>query len=65
MIDPTPSSIIALRKSGTPEGRSMLFGQQHRAPALGGVDVAGTKRTPLQVAELVEHEQRMVAGTSK
>src|SRR5215218_10396312 len=30
MIDPTSSSIVALRKSGTPEGRSMLFGQQGR-----------------------------------
>src|SRR3954452_12004620 len=38
---------------------------QHRAPALSGVNVAGTKRTPLQVAELAEHEQRMIAGAAK
>ena len=38
---------------------------QHLAPALGGVDVAGTKRTPLQVAELVEHEQWVIAGAAE
>jgi hypothetical protein len=26
------------------------------------VDVAGTKRGPFQIAELIEHKQRMVAG---
>jgi hypothetical protein len=26
------------------------------------VDVAGTKRTSFQVAELVEHEERMITG---
>jgi hypothetical protein len=32
---------------------------QHRVPSIGAGDVAGTKRAPLEVAELVEQEQRM------
>ena len=32
---------------------------QHTLPAIGAVDVAGTKRAAFQIAELVEHEQRM------
>ena len=36
---------------------------EHVAPFVGAVHVAGAKRAPLQIAELVEHEQRM--GTSK
>src|SRR6516225_2441683 len=35
---------------------------EHIAPALGAVHVAGTQRAALQIAELVEHEQRMIAG---
>src|SRR4051794_14218350 len=38
---------------------------QHRTPALGGVNVAGTKRAAFQVAELVEHEQRVIAGAAE
>src|SRR5215211_4930519 len=38
---------------------------QHLTPTLGGVDVAGPQGTPLQVAELVEHEERMVAGAAE
>src|SRR4051812_28885054 len=38
---------------------------QHLTPALGGVGVAGPQGTPLQVAELVEHEERMVAGAAE
>src|SRR6202035_4273098 len=30
---------------------------QHTVPSVGGVDVAGTKRTSFQVTELVEHEE--------
>ena len=30
---------------------------QHILPAIGAVDIAGTQRTSLQIAELVEHEQ--------
>ena len=35
---------------------------QHVLPAVGAVDVAGTQRAAFQITELVEHEQRMVAG---
>jgi hypothetical protein len=35
---------------------------QNLIPAICAVDVAGTKRAPFEVAELVEQEQRMVAG---
>jgi hypothetical protein len=34
-------------------------------PTIGAVDVAGAQDTPLQIAELVEHEQRMVAGAAE
>ena len=35
---------------------------QNLVPAICSVDVAGTKRAPFEVAELVEQKQRMVAG---
>ena len=38
---------------------------QHIAPAIGAVDIAGEQRTSLQIAELVEHEQRMIAGAAE
>jgi hypothetical protein len=38
---------------------------QHRAPAVGGVHVARPQRAALQVAELVEHEERVVAGAAE
>jgi hypothetical protein len=38
---------------------------QHRAPFGGAVHVARTQRTPLQIAKLVEHEQRVVAGAAE
>ena len=38
---------------------------QHRAPAIGAMHVARPQRTPLDIAELVEHEQRMIAGTGE
>jgi hypothetical protein len=31
----------------------------HIAPAIRGVHVSGPQRTPLQITELVEHEQRI------
>jgi hypothetical protein len=37
---------------------------QHITPAIGAVHVAGTEFAALQIAELVEHEQRVVAGAS-
>jgi hypothetical protein len=37
-------------------------GLQHIPPAVGAVNVVGTKRAAFQIAELVEHEQRMIAG---
>jgi hypothetical protein len=38
---------------------------EHRSPALRAVDVARPQGTALEVAELVEHEQRMVAGAAE
>src|SRR5262249_55030803 len=35
---------------------------KHTLPAIGAVDVAGAQNAAFQVAELVEHEKRMVAG---
>ena len=31
-------------------------------PTVGAVDVTGTQRTAFEVTELIEHEQRMIAG---
>ena len=39
--------------------------QQHPPPELGAVVVAPPEHHPLQVAELVEHEQGMVAGAAE
>src|SRR3954453_17642411 len=38
---------------------------QQRAPAVSTVDVARPQCASLDIAELVEHEQRMIAGTSE
>ena len=38
---------------------------QDRAPAIGAVDITGSKHAPLQIAELVEHEEWMVAGATE
>ena len=38
---------------------------QDRAPAIGAVDVTGSKPAPLQIAELDEHEEWMVAGAGE
>ena len=38
---------------------------EHIAPFVGAVHVAGAKRAALQIAELVEHEQRMIAGAAE
>jgi len=38
---------------------------QHIPPAIDAVDVAGSQNAPLQIAELIEHEQRMVAGAAE
>jgi len=40
-------------------------GLQHRAPAVGAVDVPRTQGTALHIAELVEHEKRVVAGAAE
>ena len=37
-------------------------GIMHTLPAIGAVDVAGTTRAALQIAELIEDEQRMITG---
>jgi hypothetical protein len=34
---------------------------KHTFPAIGAVDVAGTKRAAFQIAGLVEHKQRVIA----
>jgi hypothetical protein len=41
---------------------SVPDGLEHAFPAVGAVHVAGTQDAALQIAELVEHEQRMIAG---
>ena len=38
---------------------------QHRAPAIGAVHVARPQGAPLDIAELVEHEQRVIAGAAE
>src|SRR3954453_18327791 len=38
---------------------------QQRAPAVSAVDVARPQDTAFDIAELVEHKQRMIAGTSE
>jgi hypothetical protein len=38
---------------------------QHIASVIGAVDVAGAQRTSPQIAELVEHEQRMIAAAAE
>src|SRR3954470_19995527 len=38
---------------------------QQRAPTIGTMHVARPQHTPLDIAELVEHKQRMIAGTSE
>jgi hypothetical protein len=38
---------------------------QHRAPRVGAVDVAGAQHAALEVAELVEDEQRVVARAAE
>src|SRR6202035_3835768 len=35
---------------------------QHRLPPVGAVNVARTQGAAFQIAKLVEHEQRMIAG---
>ena len=35
---------------------------QHAVPPVGAVNVAGTQGAAFQIAKLVEHEQRMIAG---
>ena len=35
---------------------------QHALPFIGAVNIAGAQGAALQIAELVEHEQRMIAG---
>jgi hypothetical protein len=39
-------------------------GLEQIVPAIGAVHVAGTQRAALRVAELVEQEQRVVAGAA-
>ena len=38
---------------------------QHVAPLVGAVHVAGTQGAPFQIAELVEHEQRVKARAAE
>jgi len=40
-------------------------GNQDDTPFVGAVHVAGAKRAPLQVAELVEQEQRVITGAAE
>src|SRR3954468_208371 len=38
---------------------------QYRAPTIGAMDVARPQHTPLDIAELVEHEQWVITGAGK
>src|SRR3954447_19323822 len=38
---------------------------QQSAPAVSAVDVAGPQHTPFDIAELIEHEQRMITGAAE
>src|SRR3954462_4084792 len=38
---------------------------QHCTPTIGTMDVARSQRTPLDIAELVEYEQRVIAGAGE
>src|ERR1051325_10870633 len=38
---------------------------QQCAPVISAMDVAGPQRTPLDIAELVEHKQRMITGAAE
>jgi hypothetical protein len=38
---------------------------QHPAPAIGAVRVAWSQGAPLDIAKLVEHEQRVIAGAAE
>src|SRR4051812_23344300 len=38
---------------------------QHRTPTISTMDIARPQCAPFDIAELVEHEQRMIAGTSE
>src|SRR3954447_22044542 len=38
---------------------------QYRAPAIGTMDVTRSQRAPFDIAELVEHEQRVIAGAGE
>jgi len=38
---------------------------EHVLPAVGAVDMAGTKLTAFEITELVEQEQRVVAGAGE
>ena len=65
-------SIIGRGKSGIPLGIAAQVPFpvtlddrfQNVAPAVGAMNIAGAQRTPLKVTELVEQEQRMVAGAA-
>src|SRR4051812_17493215 len=38
---------------------------QHRPPTIGTMDIARSQCTPFDIAELVEHEERMIAGAAE
>jgi hypothetical protein len=38
---------------------------QHRAPAVGAMDVARPKRVSLHITDLMEHEQRVINGVAR
>jgi hypothetical protein len=38
---------------------------QYSTPAVGAVDIAGSQRAPFHIAELVEHEQRVIAHAAE
>ena len=38
---------------------------QHYAPAISAMDVTGSQRAPLDIAELIEHEQWVITGAAE
>jgi hypothetical protein len=50
---------MATSSSGSPNRNDRL---EHTIPAVGAMHVAGTQDAALQIAELIEYEQRVVAG---
>src|SRR5208282_3703040 len=56
-----PSEIAPLHRASVARNHRL----QHGPPAISRMDISGPQGTSLQIAELVEHEQRMITGAGK